>query len=144
MHAIRLIPAMAGLLFALVPFHAQAQAQADTVLLGGKVWTGDPARPEAQALAIVDGKVAAVGNDDEVRRWAGPATTVLELRGRRVLPGFNDAHVPFFDGGQALASMQLRDPPPPADFRDSIGAHAPTPPDGLGDARRGQGGGGSV
>lgn len=130
MHAIRLIPAMAGLLFALVPFHAQAQAQADTVLLGGKVWTGDPARPEAQALAIVDGKVAAVGNDDEVRRWAGPATTVLELRGRRVLPGFNDAHVHFFDGGQALASMQLRDAPSPEAFRDRIGAYAATLPKG--------------
>ena len=130
MHAIRLIPAMAGLLFALVPFHAQAQAQADTVLLGGKVWTGDPARPEAQALAIVDGKVAAVGNDDEVRRWAGPATTVLELRGRRVLPGFNDAHVHFFDGGQALASVQLRDAPSPEAFRDRIGAYAATLPKG--------------
>lgn len=130
MHAIRLIPAMAGLLFALVPFHAQAQAQADTVLLGGKVWTGDPARPEAQALAIVDGKVAAVGSDDEVRRWAGPATTVLELRGRRVLPGFNDAHVHFFDGGQALASVQLRDAPSPEAFRDRIGAYAATLPKG--------------
>lgn len=130
MHAIRLIPAMAGLLFALAPFHAQAQAQADTVLLGGKVWTGDPARPEAQALAIVDGKVAAVGSDDEVRRWAGPATTVLELRGRRVLPGFNDAHVHFFDGGQALASVQLRDAPSPEAFRDRIGAYAATLPKG--------------
>lgn len=130
MHAIRLIPAMAGLLFALAPLHAQAQAQADTVLLGGKVWTGDPARPEAQALAIVDGKVAAVGSDDEVRRWAGPATTVLELRGRRVLPGFNDAHVHFFDGGQALASVQLRDAPSPEAFRDRIGAYAATLPKG--------------
>lgn len=130
MHAIRLIPAMAGLLFALAPFHAQAQAQADTVLLGGKVWTGDPVRPEAQALAIVDGKVAAVGSDDEVRRWAGPATTVLELRGRRVLPGFNDAHVHFFDGGQALASVQLRDAPSPEAFRDRIGAYAATLPKG--------------
>ena len=51
MHAIRLSSALAGLLIALHPVPAPAQAHADTVLLGGKVWTGDPARPEAQALA---------------------------------------------------------------------------------------------
>src|SRR3546814_19161356 len=75
-------------------------------------------QPEAEASAIRDGKVAAVGTDIEVRSWAGPATEVLELRGRRVVPGFNDAHVHFFDGGQGLASVQLRDAPSPEVFRD--------------------------
>src|SRR3546814_18929510 len=51
---------------------------------------------------------------------------VLELRGRRVVPGFNDAHVHFFDGGQGLASVQLRDAPSPQVFRDRIGAYATT------------------
>src|SRR3546814_5300405 len=62
----------------------------------------------------------------EVRSWAGPATEVLDLRGRRVVPGFNDAHVHFFDGGQGLASVQLRDAPSPQVFRDRIGAYATT------------------
>src|SRR5690606_26472744 len=73
--------ALAGLAVALSPAVAQAQAHADTILVDGKVWTGNPAQPEAEAIAILDGKVAAVGSDAEVRRWAGPATEVLELRG---------------------------------------------------------------
>ncbi|HEY0309633.1 MAG TPA: amidohydrolase [Luteimonas sp.] len=130
MHAIRLVPTLAGLLIALLPLHAPAQGHADTVLLGGKVWTGDPARPEVQALAIRDGKVAALGTDADIRRLAGPSTMVLSLEGRRVVPGFNDAHVHFFDGGQGLASVQLRDAPSPEAFRDRIGAYAATLPKG--------------
>ncbi len=130
MHAIRLVPTLAGLLIALLPLHAPAQGHADTVLLGGKVWTGDPARPEVQALAIREGKVAALGTDADIRRLAGPSTTVLALAGRRVVPGFNDAHVHFFDGGQGLASVQLRDAPSPEAFRDRIGAYAATLPKG--------------
>jgi predicted amidohydrolase YtcJ len=117
--------ALSGLALAL-PSTAQAQARADTILVGGKVWTGNPAQPEAEAIAILDGRIAAVGSDTEVRRWAGPATKVLELRGRRVVPGFNDAHVHFFDGGQGLASVQLRDASSPEVFRDRIGAYART------------------
>ncbi len=120
-----LVVALAGLA-ALSSTTAHAQAHADTVLVGGKVWTGNPRQPEAAAIAILDGKVAAVGSDAEIRRWAGPSTKVLELRGRRVVPGFNDAHVHFFDGGQGLASVQLRDAPSPEVFRDRIGAYART------------------
>ncbi len=120
-----LVPALvlSGLM-AVLPAFARAQAQADTILVGGKIWTGNPARPEAQAVAILDGKVVAVGGDAEVRAWAGGRTRVVELRGRRVVPGFNDAHVHFFDGGQGLASVQLRDAPSPEAFRDRIGAYA--------------------
>ena len=116
---------LAGLA-ALSPATVLAQAHADTILLDGKVWTGNPAQPEAAAIAILDGRNAAVGSDTEIRRWAGPATRVLELRGRRVLPGFNDSHVHFFDGGQGLASVQLRDASSPEVFRDRIGAYAAT------------------
>ena len=117
---------LAGITAAFSPSAVQAQAHADTILVGGKVWTGNPDQPEAAAVAILDGRVAAVGSDADVRRWAGPATTVLELQGRRVVPGFNDAHVHFFDGGQGLASVQLRDAPSPEVFRDRIGAYAAT------------------
>ena len=117
---------LAGITAAFSPSAVQAQAHADTILVGGKVWTGNPDQPDAAAVAILDGKVAAVGSDADVRRWAGPATTVLELQGRRVVPGFNDAHVHFFDGGQGLASVQLRDAPSPEVFRDRIGAYAAT------------------
>ena len=63
--------ALAGLVL-LLPQGASAQAHADTVLVGGKVWTGNPAQPEAEAVAILGGKIMAVGSDADVRRRAGP------------------------------------------------------------------------
>jgi predicted amidohydrolase YtcJ len=125
-----LILVLAGILAAGLPPVARAQAFADTVLLEARAWTGNPAQPEAEAIAILDGRIAAVGSDADIRRWAGPATRVYALRGHRVVPGFNDAHVHFFDGGQGLASVQLRDAPSQASFRDRIGAYAATLPKG--------------
>jgi predicted amidohydrolase YtcJ len=68
---------------------------ADRVFLGGRIWTADPARPRAQALAISGDRIVAVGTDEEIRRFAGPATATVDLRGRFVAPGFNDAHLHF-------------------------------------------------
>src|SRR3546814_17149316 len=78
----RLLPlifALAGLVLALSPAVARAQAHADPILVDGTVWTGNPGQPEAEAIAILDGKVAQVRHDIEVRSWAGPAPEVLEL-----------------------------------------------------------------
>src|SRR4051794_10834414 len=76
--------------------HARAvldDRPADLVLIGGRIATMDPARRMADALAIVDGRITAVGADAAVRRWIGPRTRVIDLRGRTVTPGFGDAHV---------------------------------------------------
>jgi predicted amidohydrolase YtcJ len=100
-------------------------------LLGGaRAWTGNPAQPEAAANAIRDGRIVAIGSEAEVLAWRGPGTQVRDLGGRRVLPGFNDAHVHVFDGGQGLASVQLRDAGSPEVFRDRIGRYAATLPEG--------------
>ena len=66
---------------------------ADLVLRGGRIATMDPARRVVEALAVVDGRIAAVGPEAAVRRWIGPRTRVVDLRGRTVTPGFGDAHV---------------------------------------------------
>jgi len=66
---------------------------ADLVLHGGRVHTVDDARPEAEAVAVRGGRIVAVGGHAEVRGWIGPTTEVLDLRGRTLLPGFQDAHV---------------------------------------------------
>ena len=68
---------------------------ADRVFLGGRIWTADPSRPRAQALALAGDAIVAVGTDAEVRRYVGPATQTVDLRGRFVAPGFNDAHLHF-------------------------------------------------
>jgi predicted amidohydrolase YtcJ len=65
---------------------------ADLVLLG-EVYTLDPARPWAEALAVRDGQIAAVGPADEVRELAGSGTRKIDLPGRLILPGFQDSHV---------------------------------------------------
>ncbi len=108
---------------------ALAQPQADLILTNGKIWTGATPR-EAQAVAVLDGRIVAVGSDNEVRRWSGARTKVIDVHGRRVVPGFNDAHVHFYDGGSALASVQLRDARSPEEFRDRIAQFASHLPKG--------------
>ena len=73
-------------------------ADPSLILHHGKLWTGDPAKPWAQALAAENGVLAAVGTNEEVLKLRGPATRVIDLQGRLVIPGFNDAHTHFFGG----------------------------------------------
>jgi len=65
----------------------------DLVLTNGKVFTSDDAQPWAQAIAIRGERILHVGKDADVRALAGPKTAVLDLGGRVVVPGINDAHV---------------------------------------------------
>ncbi|WP_406286374.1 amidohydrolase [Embleya sp. NBC_00896] len=65
---------------------------ADLVLRNARIHTVDPDLPEAEALAVLDGRIAWLGADSDAAAWVGPDTTVLDGAGRRVLPGFIDAH----------------------------------------------------
>src|SRR5687768_18481510 len=76
-------------------------------LINGRVWTGNPAQPEAEAIAINGDRIVAVGSTAEIRALAG-TTTPIDLGGRFVVPGFTDTHVHFLDGGFRLSSVQLR------------------------------------
>jgi predicted amidohydrolase YtcJ len=69
-----------------------SQQAPDLVLLGGKVFTSDTARPWAEAVAIRGERIVAVGTTADLRRLAGPSTRVIDVGGRVVVPGFNDAH----------------------------------------------------
>ncbi len=105
--------------------------EADLVFRGGEVWTGDPAMATAQAVALKDGRVLAVGSDADVGAYVGEATRVVELAGRAVTPGFIDAHTHFIDGGFKLSSVDLRDASTPQEFARRIGAFAATVPPGT-------------
>jgi predicted amidohydrolase YtcJ len=83
--------------------------QATFALVNGAVHTVDPRRPRAQAVAVADGKIAAVGTDDEVRELIASGTEVLDLNGRTVLPGFQDAHVHPPSGGLEMLRCNLSD-----------------------------------
>ncbi len=68
-------------------------AAPDFILAGGRVFTADDARPWAQAIAVRGERIVAVGEDAQIRAMAAPSTRVIELNGRVVVPGINDAHV---------------------------------------------------
>jgi predicted amidohydrolase YtcJ len=108
--------------------HAQG---ASLILLNGKIWTENPAQPQAEAIALSGGRVAAVGTSAEIRRLAGPDSQVIDLKGRRVVPGFNDAHVHFLSGGSALSGVQLTDAGSPAELRRRMADYAGKLPRGA-------------
>ena len=75
-------------------FAAPAFGQnADTVLLNGKIVTLDAALPTAEALAVRDGRIIAVGPSADIRAFAGTATRTIDLEGRTVIPGLIDSHM---------------------------------------------------
>jgi len=79
----------------------------DLILRGGRVSTMDPAQPEATAVALKDGLVQAVGSDAQVSALADSATRIVELAGRRVIPGLTDSHMHIIRGGLNY-NMELR------------------------------------
>ncbi len=94
------------------------------------VWTGDPARPQAEAVAIDGERIVAVGTTAQIRALAGTAE-VIDAGGQFVTPGFIDAHVHFLDGGMRLASVQLRDAATRDEFTARIAAFARSVPAGT-------------
>ncbi|MET8742989.1 amidohydrolase [Streptomyces sp. NPDC004728] len=65
---------------------------AHLVLRNARIHTVDPELPEAQAMAVVDGRIAWLGSDEDANGWTGPGTQVIDAEGKLVLPGFVDAH----------------------------------------------------
>lgn len=100
-------------LAALVALTAPAWAQdtAERIYTGGAVLTMNDAQPRAEAVAVADGKILAVGTVDEVMKLKGAATEVIDLQGHALIPGFFDAHGHVFVGGiQALTANMLAPP----------------------------------
>ena len=75
---------------------------ADLMIRNAKVWTGDQSQPWAEAVAVLSGKIVAVGNNSELEVWRGPKTQIVDAQSHLLLPGFNDAHVHFLEGGMQL------------------------------------------
>jgi predicted amidohydrolase YtcJ len=97
-----------------------AQPAADLVVSNAKIWTGNPRQPQAEAQAVVGERIVEIGSAADVDRWRGAATRFVDAGGRRVLPGFNDAHVHFVDGGAQLERVDLKDADSPAEFARRI------------------------
>jgi predicted amidohydrolase YtcJ len=102
---------------------------ADLVLAGGAVYTVDAARRWARAVAVRGGRIVAVGGDDDVRGLVGPRTEVVDLRGRMLLPGFQDAHVHPPPGGLEMLRCNLSDAHSLEDYRRLVAAYAAAHPE---------------
>jgi predicted amidohydrolase YtcJ len=88
------LAAALGLTLTLTTFAAPIAAQSpDTALVNGKIITLDDRSTIAEALAVRDGKIVAVGRSADIRNLAGPATRIIDLGGRTVIPGLIDSHM---------------------------------------------------
>ncbi|MEV6341890.1 amidohydrolase [Actinoplanes sp. NPDC051851] len=100
---------------------------ADLIFTGGPVLTVDPARSRATALAVRDGRILAVGHDlSELR---GPKTEVVDLRGRALIPGFQDAHIHAVFGGVEMGQCDLTGTTDLDEYLRRIDSYARSNPD---------------
>ena len=122
---------------------AQTEAKlsrgADLILRHGKVWTGESAsRPGekpaparfASAVAMLDGRILAVGNDEQICAYVGPNTQVVDVQGRLAVPGFMDSHVHFINGGFQLLQIDLKNARSEEEFTRRIAEKVKTLPAG--------------
>ncbi len=109
---------------------AQSQPSADLILRNAKVWTVDKSNPTAQAVAVLGDRFVAVGTNADIEAWHGARTRVIDAGGRRLMPGLNDSHVHFVDGGLALDQVQLNDATSAEEFARRIGERARRTPKG--------------
>jgi len=89
-------------------FSCKKPLPADLVLRNGHIFTVDRDNPSAEAVAVTGNRIAAVGPDREIAKYIKPGVTrVIDLDGKLVVPGFNDAHVHFISVGSALEKVDL-------------------------------------
>ena len=122
-------------LTAMIPASATAQSPTSSpvtlAVVNAKIWTADPRRPWADAIAVRGDRIAAVGSGAEIRKLVTPATTVIDAKGQMLVPGFIDSHVHFIDGGFGLASVKLRDAKTKDEFVRRIKDFVSTQPAGT-------------
>jgi predicted amidohydrolase YtcJ len=105
-----------------------ARLAADLVITHADVWTGTSAQASATAVAVIGDRIVDVGGADQIERWHGANTTVVNAEGRRLIPGLNDARVRFVDGGTQLDEVDLTDANTAAEFARRINERAKSKP----------------
>lgn len=83
------------------------QEPADLIVANGVIHTVDPDAPLAQAMAVSNGVIVAIGSAEEIEPYRGPGTTSIDLEGRAVIPGLIDAHTHVFNLGMFLRTVAL-------------------------------------
>ena len=110
--------------------NAQSKPSATLIITNAAVYTADKQRPKADAVAVIGDRVVAVCSRSEIDSWRGAKTKVIDAGGKLVLPGFNDAHVHFIQGGAQLEQVNLVDAATPDEFAKRIAAQGKKTPKG--------------
>src|SRR5438067_8456148 len=110
--------------------NAESKPSATLIVTNAAVYTVDKQHPKAEAVAVIGDRIVAVGARSDIDLWRGPQTKVIDARGKLLLPGFNDAHVHFIQGGAQLDQVQLTDAATPEEFATRIAAQVKKTPKG--------------
>jgi predicted amidohydrolase YtcJ len=110
--------------------NAQSKPSATLIVTNAAAYTVDKQHPKAEAVAVIGDRIVAVGSHAEIELWRGPETKVIDADGKLLLPGFNDSHVHFMQGGAQLEQVQLTDAPTPDEFAKRIAAQVAKTPKG--------------
>lgn len=116
--------------FAFLGCTSSNQQTPETIYTNASIWTGVPNAARAQALAVRNGEIIAIGSNEEIAKLRRESTRVVDLNGAFVVPGFMDSHTHFMSGGFQLASVDLRDAKSPTEFAQRIGDFAKRLPEG--------------
>jgi predicted amidohydrolase YtcJ len=127
---LRIILGLSLLLGLAVQGPAAPGCPANLLLVNGRIYTIDKGKPWAEAVAVCGESIGRVGTTAEVRAWAGPGARVVDLAGKLVVPGFNDAHVHLVDGAEEIVGIDLRPATSEGDFARRLGEHARRVPKG--------------
>lgn len=111
------------------PASALSDTAADTVLVNARIYTLNSNQPWAQALAIRNDRIVAVGSQDEIARFRGPKTKTIDVGQRLVLPGFTDCHNHFLDGSLSLMQVDIEGVTTVAEMQQRVKTYAAAHPD---------------
>jgi hypothetical protein len=110
---------------------AQSKPASTLIITNAAIYTVDKQHPKAEAVAVFGDRIVAVGSKAEIDLWRAPQTKIIDAHGKLVLPGLNDAHVHFMQGGAQLDQVELTDASTPKEFAKRIAAQVTKTPKGT-------------
>jgi predicted amidohydrolase YtcJ len=110
--------------------NAHPNPSATLIVTNAAVYTVDKQHSKAEAVAVIGDRIVAVGSRSDIDLWRGPKTEVIDAGGKLLLPGFNDAHLHFIQGGAQLEQVQLTDAVTLEEFAKRISAQVKKTPKG--------------
>ena len=112
------------LLLVLTLISCEKVKKADLIVTNAVIWTGNEKQQTAQAMAIDSDTIVAIGTVEEINKYKGKKTKIVDANGKFITPGFIDSHVHLLQGGNSLSSVALRDAKTPEEFAKRISDYA--------------------